>query len=89
MRASLRNCLKQYAEMRRAAGDKIGEFAQERLFLWVTNIPLSKTSDELEGMDFVEYGGRATLLHLRDTFPRYATGEFIGNKKSRRRRLVK
>ena len=46
----------------------------------VSEIPISKTRIDLLGMDFVDYGGQAAFLQMRDTFSRYPMIVFMGNK---------
>ena len=48
---------------------------------------MSKTPDELDGVDFAYYGDRASFLHLRDIFSRESAITFIADKKRRRKRL--
>ena len=59
------------------------EFEKERAFGRVAKIPISDTFDELVGMDFVDYGGGATFLHIRDTFSRFACIIFREQRKGR------
>ena len=54
-----------------AENDKKGEFKQERMFGRVAKIHIANTFNELVGMDFVDYGGHATFLHIQDTFSRF------------------
>ena len=61
-------------------GVKKGEFKQERLIRRVSIIHISKTPNEVEGDDFVDYVGRGTSRLPRDTFSRYRTIVCIGNK---------
>ena len=51
-----------------ADNDKKDDFKQERMSGWVAKIPISNTFSELVEMDFVDYGGHATFLHIQDTF---------------------
>ena len=58
--------------------DKKAEFKKERLFRRVSKIHLSRTSNGVMEMDFVEDGGDATFPHLQDTFSRYSAISLIG-----------
>ena len=51
--------------------DKKGGFKKERMFGRVSKIPIANTFNELVEMDFVDYGDRATFLHIQDTFSRF------------------
>ena len=54
------------------------------MFGRVAKIPISDTFDELVGMDFVDYGGGATFLHIRDTFSRFSAIILRGEEKGER-----
>ena len=56
------------------------EFKQERIPHRVAKIPISKTFNELAGLDFVDYGDHATCPHLQHTFPMYSIIVFIWDK---------
>ena len=43
---------------------------------YISRIP----PNELAGVDFVDYGGDATFLHMQDTLSLYAMIIFIGNR---------
>ena len=57
--------------------DKKEEFKIGRLFLRVSKIHVSGTSNVLAEMDFADYGDGANFLHSQDTFGRYYTITFI------------
>ena len=42
------------------------------MFGRVAKIPIANTSSELVAMDFVDFGDRATFLHIQDTFSRFS-----------------
>ena len=57
------------------------EFKQEMLRRGVAKIPISKTSNEIAEMDFVDYGRDATRPRVQDTFAQYVRITFIGARK--------
>ena len=46
------------------------------MFVGVAKIPIANTFNELVEMDFVDYGGYATFLHIQDTFSRFPPSYF-------------
>ena len=64
-------------------GEK-GDSKQERMFGRAGKIPIANTSNELVGVDFVDYGDLATFLHIRDNFSRFSAIVFLGTKKEER-----
>ena len=63
--------------------DKKDEFKQERMFGRVAKIPVSDTFDELVEVDFADYGGYATFLHIQDTFSRFPFVIFLEQRNGR------
>ena len=64
-----------------ATGDKKDSFAKGRLFQTVCKILISKTPDELSGVDFSDYGDPATTPYAR-YFSRYSLIFIFGDKKA-------
>ena len=64
-----------------ADSDKKGDFKQEMMFGRVAKISIANNSNEVVEMDFVDYGGQATFLHIRDTFSRFPVITFMGTKR--------
>ena len=80
-----KNSEKLFKEIKELAGsDKKGDFKQERMFGRVAKIPIANNFNELAEMDFVDYGGQATFLHIRDTCSRFPAITFTGNKEKGR-----
>ena len=61
-------------------GGKRGGFRQEMMFQRGAKIHIAKNHNALVGIYFVDYVGHATFLHLQDTFSRYPTIVFTGNR---------
>ena len=57
--------------------DKKGEFKHERAFV-ISKIPIADTFNDLVGMEFVDYGDRATFLRIQDAFSRFSVVIFYG-----------
>ena len=49
----------------------------------VSKLPFSKTPNDPDVMDFVDYGGSETPLHLHDNVPRYSAIAFMRNKRGK------
>ena len=64
-----------------AGGDKRGDFKREMMCGRVAKIPISNTFDGLVDMDFVDYGGYANFLHIRDSFSRFSVVVRTGAKR--------
>ena len=53
------------------------------MFGRVAKIPIANKFGELVEMDFVDYGGYATFLHIQDTFSRFTAIIFWHREKGR------
>ena len=53
--------------------EKKDEWAQERMFGRSAKLTTSNSFNALEEMGFLDYGGRATFLRLRDNSSRFFT----------------
>ena len=63
---------KRFRDLKAISGNdkKKNDFKQERMFGRASKIPAANTSNELDALDFADYGNFATFLHIHDAFPR-------------------